>query len=255
MRKTAVLVAAVIAGLSTFAFAERYPMLEDVRAVSVTIDHAGVEPNAPPIDWASLNLQITRKLNSVGIRIAPISGGRVHQSADMSELRVTVIMLSMPETEQFIFHIETSLHRMVSIPEKTEIQFSAPVWKSSVAMQSTPVDDVNGAITKAAMRQVELFINAHHIAIIKPTSIPDANTPKKLPGTSLTPLPTAAAKPAAATSQAYIASKNSKVFHLVKCTSAATISPENIVSFATKDEAVSSGRKPCKKCNPLKIVD
>jgi hypothetical protein len=235
---------------SALSFAEQYPMLEDIRQVCVTIDHAGVEPNAPPIDWANLNLQITRKLNSAGIRTAAISGGRVHQSADMSELRITVMMLSMQETEQFVFHIETSLHRLVSVAEKGTVQFSAPVWTSSVTMQSTSVDDINDAITKAAMRQVELFINAHHIAVIKPADHPDANTPKKLARNSLVPLPVNTANSAAATTQTYIASKSSKIFHLSSCTAAKTISSGNLVTFVSRDEALGSGRRPCKKCNP-----
>jgi hypothetical protein len=222
-------------------FAEQYPMLEDIRQVSVTIDRSGVEPNAPPIDWAALQSHIGKRLKEAGIRIAPTKGVGLTTTPD---LRITIMMLSMPETEQFVFHIETSLHRLVSVAEKTKVQFSSPVWTSSVAMQSTPVDDINDAITKAAMRQVELFINAHHIAVIKPADHTDANTPKKMAGSSLAPLP------AAPTSQTYIASKNSKVFHLVKCTSANTISSENVVSFATRDEAIGSGRKPCKKCNP-----
>jgi len=238
-----------IFAFSAGGFAEQYPMLEDVRMVYVTIDHAGIEPNEPTINWTSLNLQITRKLKDAGIQTAPILG-RVLQSANASELRITVMMLAMPDTEQFVFHIETSLHRLVSVAQKSNVQFSAAVWTSSVAMQSAPVDDINDAITRAAMRQVELFINAHHIAVIKPAEHTDANAPKQLAGSSLTPLPAAAAKPAAATPQMYIASKSSKVFHLSSCAAAKTISSENLVTFVSRNEALASGRRPCKKCNP-----
>jgi hypothetical protein len=165
-------------------------------------------------------------------------------------LKITVMMLSMPETEQFVFHIETSLRRLVSVAEKSNVQFSAPVWTSSVTMQSMPADGINDAAKEAAMRQIELFITAHHNALLKPIDTPDINSPKKSAARNLVPVPTAASKSQAAPSPAYIASKNSKVFHLAKCSAAATISPENIVSFATKEEAVGSGRKPCKKCNP-----
>ena len=82
-------------------------MLEDIRQVYVTIDHAGVEPNAPPIDWMSLQSQIEKRLEMAGIKLAPEGVGQIE---NMSELRFTVKMLSMPETEQFVFHIEMSLH-------------------------------------------------------------------------------------------------------------------------------------------------
>ena len=251
MEKTVIFVAAVVFSFSMYSFAEQYPMLEDVRQVSVTIDHAGVEPNAPPIGWAAIQTQITDRLNKAGIKVVPRFPGYVAgQLPNNPDLRITVMMLSMPETEQFVFHIETSLHRLVSVVEKSNVQFSAPVWTSSVTMQSAPVDDINDAITKAAMRQVELFINAHHIAVIKPAEHIDANTPKKSAGHGLAPLPSTAVSPAAATPQTYIASKSGKVFHLAKCSAVSTISPENVVSFATRDEAAGSGRRPCKKCNP-----
>lgn len=227
--------------LSASGFAEQYPMLGDIRQVSVTIDRSGVEPNAPPIDWATLQSQIGKRLKEAGIKIASDKGVA---PSSICDLKITVIMLSMPETEQFVFHIETSLQRLVSIPEKTNVQFSASVWTSSVTMQSAPVDGISDAITKAAMRQVEAFINAHHIAVIKPMDHNDAAAPKKMVKNGLTPL----TKPAS--SQTYIASKSGKVFHLASCTTAKTISSENLVTFASKAEALASDRRPCKKCNP-----
>ncbi|MDO8302027.1 MAG: Ada metal-binding domain-containing protein [Sedimentisphaerales bacterium] len=259
MIKTKLFVAAMVSIFSAHGFAEQYPMLEDVRQVSVTIDHAGVEPNAPPIDWVLLQSHIGTRLKAAGIRVAPVKGVGV---STIPDLRIMVIMLVMPETEQVVFHIETSLYRFVELANTIEerhgrdahatreVQFSAPVWTSSVTMQSAPVDDSNDAVTKAAMRQVELFINAHHIAVIKPADHTDANTPKKLAGSSLAPLPAAAVKPTAVAPQTYIASKNSKVFHLSSCTAAMTISSENLVTFASSEQALGSGRRPCKKCTP-----
>jgi len=48
----------------------------------------------------------------------------------------------------------------------------------------------------------------------------------------------------------YAASKKSKVFHYIDCSSVKQISPENLVLFKTREEAVASGRRPCKRCNP-----
>lgn len=48
----------------------------------------------------------------------------------------------------------------------------------------------------------------------------------------------------------YAASKESKIFHYIDCSSVKQISPENLVLFKTREEAVASGRRPCKKCNP-----
>ena len=52
------------------------------------------------------------------------------------------------------------------------------------------------------------------------------------------------------TSEGYVASKNSEVFHKADCKSAAKISEKNLVHYATRDEAIQAGKKPCHECNP-----
>ena len=48
----------------------------------------------------------------------------------------------------------------------------------------------------------------------------------------------------------YVASKKSNVFHLPNCKWAQKIKPENLIGFASREEAVASGRRPCKTCMP-----
>jgi len=48
----------------------------------------------------------------------------------------------------------------------------------------------------------------------------------------------------------YVASTNSGVFHRAGCKSAEKISAKNLVRFATRDEAIKAGKKPCHDCNP-----
>lgn len=48
----------------------------------------------------------------------------------------------------------------------------------------------------------------------------------------------------------YLASKNSKVFHYHTCRSVKTISPENTIEFDNIDQALETGRRPCKICKP-----
>ncbi len=50
--------------------------------------------------------------------------------------------------------------------------------------------------------------------------------------------------------EGYVASKNSGVFHKADCKSAAKISAKNLVRYASRDEAVQAGKKPCHECNP-----
>jgi hypothetical protein len=65
----------------------------------------------------------------------------------------------------------------------------------------------------------------------------DTPPPKQAP----TPTPSAGG---------YVASKNSQVFHKPECTNAGRIKSENMLHFGTRDEAMGSGRRPAKDCNP-----
>lgn len=48
----------------------------------------------------------------------------------------------------------------------------------------------------------------------------------------------------------YAVSKKSEVFHYINCSYVASIKPENLILFKTREEAIASGRRPCKKCKP-----
>ncbi len=48
----------------------------------------------------------------------------------------------------------------------------------------------------------------------------------------------------------FVASKNSDVFHRANCESAAKIAAKNLVRYATREEAIEAGKKPCDECNP-----
>jgi len=48
----------------------------------------------------------------------------------------------------------------------------------------------------------------------------------------------------------YVASRNSKVFHRPDCVYVKRILLKNLIRFSTREEAISSGRRPCKVCKP-----
>jgi phosphatidylserine/phosphatidylglycerophosphate/cardiolipin synthase-like enzyme len=62
--------------------------------------------------------------------------------------------------------------------------------------------------------------------------------------------PPRAARSDTETLDGFVASKNSEVFHRENCKSAAKISAKNLVSYATREEAIQTGKKPCEECNP-----
>ena len=76
--------------------------------------------------------------------------------------------------------------------------------------------------------------------VIMPTEMPKSN-------------PTAPTKSSPAsppTKSGYVASKNSKVFHRSDCYHVRRMNTDKTVNFKTRDEALKTGRRPCKSCNP-----
>ncbi len=51
-------------------------------------------------------------------------------------------------------------------------------------------------------------------------------------------------------SVAHYASRNSQVFHSAGCSYVARITAGNRIAFTSRDAAVQSGRRPCKRCKP-----
>lgn len=48
----------------------------------------------------------------------------------------------------------------------------------------------------------------------------------------------------------YVASKTSKIFHRVGCAHAKRIDADKLIYFSSRQEALRTGRQPCKSCNP-----
>ena len=65
---------------------------------------------------------------------------------------------------------------------------------------------------------------------------------------SLKPVATAEKQPSGDARLKLVASKKSKVFHRADCRFIKTISPKNMIKFKSKQEALKSGRRPCKTC-------
>ncbi len=57
-------------------------------------------------------------------------------------------------------------------------------------------------------------------------------------------------RPTEKTEGGYTASVNSQVFHKPDCKSAAKSFAKNIIRYATRDEAIQAGKKPCAECEP-----
>ncbi|MHB8278651.1 MAG: Ada metal-binding domain-containing protein, partial [Candidatus Humimicrobiaceae bacterium] len=54
----------------------------------------------------------------------------------------------------------------------------------------------------------------------------------------------------ASSTNTFVGSKNSDVFHVLGCRYVKNIKESNKVYFSSYDDAISKGYRPCKVCNP-----
>ena len=82
-----------------------------------------------------------------------------------------------------------------------------------------------------------------------PWAAPFASPP---PGSKPAPSPAAPAPPVAppAATAALAGSTRSPVFHTASCSALAAIMEANLVSYASREETIQAGKRPCPKCQP-----
>ena len=226
---------------------QAHPGLVGIEELYVVIVPPDSKPNEDGLVWKELQAKVENKLRETAIKIPPdvYAGVRVFRFG-IPTLRIDVNMLKLNDSQQYVFHIQTSLSRTVHLARETKLGITADVWKVGPVMQATTVQDMPAAVTNAVLNQVETFISCYQIATQRPVQPADANditavtVPKRVGS---------AAKPAVAKYE-YVASKNSKVFHNPECGSAKRILPKNLVGYNGRDEALKAGKRPCKICKP-----
>ena len=222
------------------------PTLKGVRQLYIVILAPDAEPNKEGLVWENLEAAVGNKIGEAGIKIAQaIQREHILRSLAIPELRIDINMLKIVESQQYVFHIETSLAKKVYLTKDASQRIKVDLWKTEPTMQAVSAEGMPAAVTSVVLEQVEAFIHAYLAA----------NPPNKQPSNSndISIAPEEQLEPAAESTPAeykYVASKNSKVFHKPDCSSAKRIKPENLVGYSTREEAINAGKKPCKLCKP-----
>ncbi|MFZ0034163.1 MAG: hypothetical protein WAK60_04130 [Sedimentisphaerales bacterium] len=222
------------------------PALGGVRQLYIVILPPDAEPNKDGLVWKDLEAAVGGKISQAGIKIAEaIQREHILRSLVIPELRININMLKIVESQQYVFHIETSLAKKVYLTKDSSQSIKADLWGTEPTMQAVSVQSMPAAVTGAVLEQVEAFVNAYLAA----------NPPNKRPSDSndISIVPKEQVQPADKSTSAeyeYVASKNSKVFHKPDCIWVKRIKPENLVGYNSREEAINAGKKPCGQCNP-----
>ncbi|MHC4192732.1 MAG: Ada metal-binding domain-containing protein [Planctomycetota bacterium] len=227
--------------------AQPNPALVGIDELHVFIVPHDTEPNKHASLWKELDSKIKAKFKEAEIKIARLHYiGYPVRAFNTPELKVNIDMLELEDYEKYVFRIETSLASRVFFANDASRFLKAEAWKVPATMQAVSAEEMPARLTETVMGQVEAFISCYQVANEKYAHPPDANDigtviPKEL----IKPLP----RPAIPIYNC-VASKNSKVFHRPGCGSAAKISPENLIGYGNRADAIEAGKRPCKRCKP-----
>jgi len=214
------------------------PVLADVNQLTVVLatrDTPGVERM---IDAADVKARVLQKLGEAGVGVVP----RGTETAP--RLVVDIEGMEVPGSDQCVFRVQTALDRLVIVPGQGNRQLMTEVWRVGPTMAVVARSQVGGAICDAVLIQTGAFADAHRTArrLLGATK----DTAGAAPGSTQTASQTAAGT----LPTTFVASKNGRVFHRPDCRWAQNISADNLVRYQTREEALASGKKPCKSCKP-----
>ena len=225
--------------------ARPHPQLAGIRELYVRIMRVGTGPSKDALVWKDLRAKVEHKLVKAGIRMYSGTVRDWPTTPATPVLQVDTDMLRLKDSQQYVFRIQTSLVRTVTLPAQPNLHLHADVWKKGSPMQAISVKNMPAKVTGVVLEQVDAFIHAYSIANPPGTRPPDAN--------DITGKPEKLTKPdekRIAAEYKYVASKNSKVFHKPECRWAKRIKPANLVGYNSREEVIEAGKRPCKMCKP-----
>lgn len=218
------------------------PALAGIEQLAVVIVPPETKQDRDQINWEELQAKLTERLSKAGIKITPADAETM---LDIAELRVYIDILKLEDSQQYVLRIQTLLSRAVCLAEQQNLFFKADVWNTEPVMQVVSVEKMSEKVADVVLEQVEEFIHVYLASNhqgTEPAKGKDAGTiNQRKVGPVVKPI---------VSEHRYVASKNSKVFHKFDCSSASRIKPKNLVFYNSRSEAVQSGRRPCKLCNP-----
>jgi hypothetical protein len=221
------------------------PALAGIEELSVVIMSADFEPNADGLKRANIKTEAISRLYDAGFKI-----GR--SSADASELNIKLTVLKIESIEQCVVLVRTSLARSVTLVNGDErLSVAADVWKMDSGIRIMTPERIADEVPAIVREQVQAFIAACPpiVSVDKKSDVNQVGQTRPQSKKTTVEKDTKPVKPQSVESK-FVASKNSHVFHKASCSSAKRISPDNLVSYATRDEAIAAGKKPCERCNP-----
>lgn len=186
------------------------------------------------IDLNFLKKTIAVKLDRSGLSIAPAD----HLSDfDNPGIRVNIDILNFGSAGRYVFRVRTSVSVCILIEKDPAKYFTDEVWSRSSTFSISDGFSIGEAVHNVSLKQLNAFVLDFNYANGNPASTEQNTTVQAQKNRVIVP---------AVPNQKFIASKNSRVFHKPDCSSVKSISDKNLVYYKNREEAIQSGKRPCK---------
>ncbi len=223
------------------------PGLVGIRLITVTVVPPDRVPEKGFLDPEELKAQVEDRVKKAGLNIFTPKEGVRYDLGEISQLKVQLEAFKLADSEEYLCRVQTFVSRAVNLAHKYDhsYTFRADVWRTEPATVAASLADMSGQLAKVVLCQIDTFI-AGCVAANPPgeqaVSADGAARAEQPKGESAATAP--------AIGQMYVASKNANAFHRPDCRWAKNISPNNLVSYSSRDEAIKAGKTPCKSCKP-----
>ena len=233
--------------LAANSYAKLEPRQESLRGVQVmTVD---ISCSRDAID-AGLTEDdegktVEKQIEEAGIKVMPKK--LWSKVPGRCQLKVTIHVYKPSDFETFIYNLRLYFVQTVALERSPQTTVDATTWELT-RLAHGPKNKLAETVRENLETMVDSFIKDYRAANPQPgeqsagAAGGDTGTPANVPSVPNSNSET--------TEQKYVASTSSSVFHKPDCRWAQNISPTNLVTYKSKDEAIKDGKKPCKSCKP-----
>ncbi len=248
--RTAFVGACLLAVLALNSYAEldsRQESLRGVQAIAVEISCSKDAIDAGLTEEEAKTVE--KQIEQAGIKVTPKQ--LWSKIPGRCRLKITVDACRPSGLESFVFNVRLCFVQTVALERSPQTRIDATTWELT-SLAHSPKSSLAEMVRKNLETMVDSFIKDCLAANSQPAEQSARQPAGTADGDTGTPanVPSAPSSNSDATEQKYVASTTSSVFHKPDCRWAQNIAPANLATYKSRDEAVKSGKRPCKSCNP-----
>ena len=220
------------------------PHLSQLKSLNVFLVEPFLKVDFDQRVWTNLKKRIENKLSGSNPQLKKLIKFGTRADSALPQLQIVIEALNPDGKNDKLFTVETSLMVEFILDRQRKQVLETRVWglRDAVLVQSTK--GIPTVVGNLALKHTDVFIKAWLLAnqkFNKPTGqkLSERLVKEEKPSSKNQPV-----------QFEFVASKNSKVFHLPSCSSARRIKPQNLINYKARGEARKDGKRPCKRCKP-----